>query len=94
MRTALARAGSRPAKAVQSEGEDVEEAKKGQQVAASMPDVTVGRQIKEGDILISDLSENEFKVYKELKKYLSPDEILILKEIAEIRRKNNPVWGI
>lgn len=81
-------------KSIQSEGEEIEEAKKGQQIAASMPDVTIGRQIKEGDILISDINEEEFKKYKALKKYLKDDEVQILKEIAEIRRKNNPVWGV
>lgn len=81
-------------KAVQSEGEDVEEAKQGQEVAVSMPDVTFGRQIKEGDTLISDISEQEFKCLKELKKYLNSEEVQILKEIAEMRRKNNPVWGV
>lgn len=81
-------------KSIQSEGEDVQEAKKGQQIAASMPNITVGRQIKESDVLYSDITENEFKTYKQLKKYLKDDETKILKEIAEIRRKNNPVWGV
>jgi hypothetical protein len=29
-----------------------------------------------------------------LKRYLSKDEIEVLKEIAEIKRKENPMWGV
>ena len=31
---------------------------------------------------------------KELKKHLTEQEISVLKEIAEIKRKDNPVWGV
>jgi len=31
---------------------------------------------------------------KELKKHLSKMEIEVLKEVAEIKRKDNPVWGV
>ena len=56
--------------------------------------MTIGRQIKEKDILYSDLTEAEFKKYKKLKRFLNPSEIKILKEIAEIKRKENPSWGM
>lgn len=81
-------------KSMQLEGKNVEDAKKGNEIAISLPDVTVGRQIQEGDIFYSDLSEEEFMKLKELKKHLGLDEIEVLKEIAEIKRKENPVWGI
>ncbi len=81
-------------KAIQHEGENVSEAKKGQSVAVSLPDVTVNRQIKEGDVLYTDVSEEHFKAFKKLKKYLNEDEILVLKEIAEFKRKSNSMWGM
>ena len=38
--------------------------------------------------------EEDFKKYKELKQYLSADKKMILKEISEIKRKENVVWGV
>ena len=81
-------------KGIQSEGQNVEKAEKGKQVAISLPDVIVGRQVKEGDILLSDVPEDDFRKLKRLKKFLSKEEIELLKEIAQIKRKTNPVWGI
>ncbi|HJN57339.1 MAG: translation initiation factor IF-2 [Candidatus Woesearchaeota archaeon] len=82
------------AKSIQHEQENIEKAEKGKQVAVSMPKVMVGRQINEGDILYSAIPEDDFKKLKELKKYLAPEEIEILKEIAGIMREKNPVWGV
>lgn len=73
--------------------ESVTVAEQGKQVAMAMDGVTVGRQIEEGDLLYTDIPEEDFKKLKELKKHLSKMEIQILKEIAEIKRKDNPVWG-
>jgi len=81
-------------KEIQLEGEPITTAEKGMRVAVALEKVVVGRQIKEDDILYSFISENEFKQYKELKEHLSQDEINVLKEIADIMRKKNPVWGI
>ncbi|MBU0615688.1 MAG: translation initiation factor IF-2 [Nanoarchaeota archaeon] len=81
-------------KSMQHEQESVDKAEKGKQVAVALTHVTVGRQINEGDILYSSIPEEHFKKFKELKQYLSKEEIAILKEIAEIKRKDNPVWGV
>ena len=81
-------------KSIQSEQESIEKAEAGKQVAVSVPGVTVGRQVKEGDVLLSDIPENDFRKFKQLKKYLSKQEIELLKEIAKIKREDNPVWGI
>ncbi len=81
-------------KSMQMEQENIEEAEKGKQVAVSMEGVTVGRQINEGDILYSSTPEKDFRKLKELKKYLTEEEKQILKEIAQIKRKNNAVWGV
>ncbi|MFH1332102.1 MAG: translation initiation factor IF-2 [archaeon] len=79
---------------MQKEGENIQEAKRGEQVAIAIPHLTVGRQINENDILYSDITEEEFVKYKELKRFLNGDEIAILKEIAEIKRAENPLWGV
>ena len=81
-------------KSMQHEKESVREAEKGKQVATSFPNVTVGRQIKEGDVLYSAVSEEDFLKMKEMKQYLTGDEKTVLKQIADIMRRENPVWGI
>ncbi|MCX6711519.1 MAG: translation initiation factor IF-2 [Candidatus Woesearchaeota archaeon] len=81
-------------KSIQLEKENISEAIKGQEIAIALPNVTAGRQINEDDILYSNLNEQEFVKLKKLKKYLNSDEIEVLKEIAEIKRKENPLWGV
>lgn len=81
-------------KSMQVENKSVDLAEKGKEVAISIPNITAGRQIKEEDILISDITENEFKKLKELKDSLTSDEILVLKEIAKIKRKEISTWGM
>lgn len=81
-------------KEIQKDKENVKTVSKKDQVAISLPGVTVGRQINEGDIFYSAISENDFRKIKKLTKYLAKDEIEVFKEIAEIMRKKNPVWGV
>ena len=81
-------------KSIQQDQENAEKAERGRQVAISLPKVTVGRQINEGDILYSAIPEQDFRKFKELKKHLTPEEKELLKEIAAIMREKNPVWGI
>jgi len=82
------------AKSIQHEQETIEKAEKGKQVAVSLPNVTVGRQVNEDDILYSAIPEEHFRKFKEFKRLLTHDEIEILKEVAEIMRKHNPLWGV
>ncbi|MFH1398630.1 MAG: translation initiation factor IF-2 [Candidatus Woesearchaeota archaeon] len=81
-------------KSIQHENENIKKAEQGKQVSASLDRVTIGRQLNEGDTLYSYIPEEDFRKLKELKKYLKPEEKQLLKEIAELMRKTNPVWGI
>ena len=81
-------------KSMQLDQDNVEKAERGKKVAISLPNVTVGRQINEGDVLYSAIPEEDFRKLKELKKHLKPAEIKILKEIAVIMRKKNEMWGV
>jgi translation initiation factor 5B len=81
-------------KSMQHDQENIEKAERNKQVAVSLPKVTVGRQINENDILYSAVPEEDFRKLKEHKKYLTQEEIEILKEIAKIMREKNPMWGI
>jgi len=62
-------------KQIEKNGKNIEEAKTMDKVAVSMEEPTVGRQIQEGDTLISVISEEDLKILRELKEYLNPDEI-------------------
>lgn len=81
-------------KALQQEGKSAESAPKGFQVALSLPGVSAGRHVEEHDVLITELDETMFRKYKEFKDVLSAEQKELLKQIAEIKRKQNPVWGI
>ena len=81
-------------KEIQKEGKNLKQAEKGDQVAIALPGVTVGRQIFENDIFYTYLTEEQFRKFKKLKKYLNDDQITILKEIAQIMRQNQPMWGV
>jgi len=81
-------------KSMQLEGENIQEAEKNKEVAISLPGITVGRQIDEETILYTDIPEQDFVKLKKLKRFLKPDEIEILKEIVNIKRKDNTLWGI
>ncbi len=81
-------------KAMEENKESINVADQGKQIAMSMDNVTVGRQIHEGDFLYTDIPETDFKKLKELKRHLTKNEVEVLKEILEIKRKDNPVWGV
>jgi translation initiation factor 5B len=79
---------------IQQEKENIQSVTKGKQVAMSLDKVTVGRQINPNDTLYSYVPEEDFRKIKKLTKYLSHGEIEVLKEIAAIMKKDNPIWGI
>ncbi|MFB6135068.1 MAG: translation initiation factor IF-2 [Halanaeroarchaeum sp.] len=81
-------------KSVQDQGEDVDEARAGEQVAVSIDGPTVGRDVDEGDVLWVDLPEKHAKVLEqELKSDLPADEREALNQYLETRRKRDPFWG-
>ncbi|MAG20383.1 translation initiation factor IF-2 [archaeon] len=81
-------------KTIQLDGKDIDKAEKGKEVAVAFPGVTVGRQINTEDILYANIPEDDYLQFKKYKKFLNGDEIEILKEIAEIKRKGKKTWGI
>ncbi|NQU97979.1 translation initiation factor IF-2 [Candidatus Woesearchaeota archaeon] len=81
-------------KSMQIEGDNVQKAEKGKQVAISVPNIMAERHVNEHDILYSDIPEDDFRKIKKLTTFLTKDEITVLKEIAEMHRKDNPVWGV
>ena len=65
-------------KEIQSEGVTKDKATKGERVAISMPEPTVGRQIKEGDELVTAITEKDLKVLEELG---MKEEVMLAREI-------------
>ncbi len=81
-------------KQIQHEQENINQIEQGKQVAISMDKVTVGRQVFENDVLYTAVNEKEFRIFKKHKHLLKDSEKQVLREIAEIKRRKNTVWGI
>ncbi|MBR9689882.1 MAG: translation initiation factor IF-2 [Candidatus Altiarchaeota archaeon] len=81
-------------KQLEIQGESVKESKTGGKMAASIDGPTVGRQIKEGDTLITSMSEPEYRKLKKFLDMLSDDEKAVLDEITAIKRKEKKTWGM
>jgi translation initiation factor 5B len=81
-------------KNIENEGQKLEELPAGQRAAISVDGITVGRQVKEGDILFVAVDEESFRKLKAKKELITKSEIDCLKEIAELRRKQKPTWGL
>jgi len=79
-------------KNIQSENKSVTEAKEGLEVAISIPGVNFERQLKNKNLLYSELSSKQFKTFKKNKDLLSPAEMKTIQEIAEIKRKEQSGW--
>ena len=69
-------------KEMQREGVTIQEAKKGERVAVSMEEPTIGRQIKEGDVLFSVIKDRDLEVLRKVWDRLGDDEKELIKEIS------------
>jgi len=70
-------------KEIQKEGKAIPEAKKGDRVAVSMGEPTIGRHIFEGDKLVSAISESDLKILRQFYSHLSAGEQELLKSLFE-----------
>ncbi|MFA5406359.1 MAG: translation initiation factor IF-2 [Candidatus Nanoarchaeia archaeon] len=81
-------------KSIRHDKEVLGEAVKGSSVAISIDSGVVGRNITEGGLLYTGVSEQEFhKMKTALKKFLKPDELEAMREILKLQREKNPLWG-
>jgi translation initiation factor 5B len=79
---------------LQDSGKSVDSAKKGQEVAISIQNVTVGRQVSEEEVFYSFPPSHEARLLlKQFAHKLSFEEFQILNEIISIQRKVNPAYG-
>ena len=80
-----------PVKSIRTGEQSLQEASQGDEVAIAMDGITIGRQLKEGDVLYSDINERDFRILKD--ENLNTDEGMIMDDIKYLRRKTSPFWG-
>jgi len=73
---------------IQDSGENISRAEEGMQVAISMRKPTVGRQIRENEVLYVNIPEEEKELLGGL---LSPDDAALLEKVSEIKRRRRNV---
>lgn len=79
---------------LQHEGKTIESAKTGQEVACSVQNVTIGRQISEEDEFYTLPRSNEAKqLLDRFASKLSSEQFALLNEIVEIQRKKDPAYA-
>ena len=81
-------------KRIQSENKELKEAAQGKEVAISLPSVTFDRQLKDTELLYTDINESQFREFKKNKSLLSSNEISVLQQISQIKRKTKTTWGV
>lgn len=80
---------------IQDKGNDLQEAAVGMQVAVSIEDGVVGRNISEGDIIYADVPERHLKkLTTKFPGELTPGDQETAKELIQLKRRENPVWGM
>lgn len=78
-------------KSIRSGEESLKEAIAGAEVAISIDDATVGRQIDVEDVLLVDIPESH--AHELASHTLKQDEIEAFEQLAAIKRKEKPFWG-
>lgn len=79
---------------IQNEGKNLEVADKGTQVAISIREPTVGRQINEGDIFYTDLNSKEAKsLLERFSNRLNEEEQEVFNFILSKKREIDPAFG-
>ncbi|MCE8424986.1 MAG: translation initiation factor IF-2 [Candidatus Methanoperedens sp.] len=81
-------------KGLQENNENISEASSGKEVAMAIDGPTVGRQIKEGDILYIDVPEKHAKIAEqELFESMKIEDKETLMAYMTIKRRGAPFWG-
>jgi len=81
-------------KTIKDKDENLKELKFGKSAAISMDNLIIGRHAQEDSVLYSFMGETNFRELKKNSDLLSKDEISALKDIAEIMRKEDTLWGL
>ncbi len=81
-------------KSVQQENESLDKAPRGEEVAVSISNATVGRDFEEGDILYTDLTAKDYQRLQELEDLIGQGEKNVLEEIVDIKDSKDPHWKL
>ena len=79
---------------IQENQNKIEQAEQGMEVAMSLPGTNFERQLADTKNLYSDLSEKQFRHFKDNKDLLTQAEIQTLQKIADVKRKEKVTWGV
>ena len=80
-------------RSLRSEDQVLKEALQGDEVAVAINNVTVGRQISEGDVLYIEMDERAILKIRDAGVKLSPIEEDIITEMQGFKKKDQPFWG-
>ncbi len=81
-------------KSIQEEGDSIDSATKGDEVAVSITSITIGRQVEEGDELYTDLSSKDYRIIRRMEDAFTAGELQVLEDIVEIKDKQDPRWKL
>jgi len=80
---------------IQDKGTDLPEALVDMQVAVSIEKGVVGRNVSEGDVLYTDVPERHLKTLtSKFPSELNESDRETINELIQIKRRENPVWGL
>ena len=78
---------------LRSGDQTLKEALQGDEIAIAITNVTVGRQISEGDVLYIEMDERAILKVRDAGVKLDPIEEDIITEMQRFKKKNQPFWG-
>ncbi|HXV45853.1 MAG TPA: translation initiation factor IF-2 [Nitrososphaera sp.] len=79
---------------IQDSGKAIEEATVGMQIAVSIKEPTIGRQINEGDVFYTDVNSRQAKqLLERFNHRLNEQEKKILDMLVAMKRKSDPTFG-
>lgn len=79
-------------KSIQDNRESLKYAEKGSQVAISIDNGILGRNVDKGEMLFTNINKRDYKILKKYEKFLSDSEKNVLREIVEIKNRRDPKW--
>jgi translation initiation factor 5B len=80
---------------IQKEGKSIPKAEAGEEVAISIPEGIVGRNLREDDVLLVDVpSKDASLVNRVFKEQLEPHYFQALDEVTRLKKKENPFYGL
>ena len=78
---------------LRSGDQTLKEALQGEEIAIAITNVTVGRQISEGDVLYIEMDERAILKVRDAGVKLNPIEEDIISEMQRFKKKDQPFWG-